>query len=167
MNISYKIRELISRKLEIGIAMAAIVLLASLVVGPALAQELPRSQTTWTTTGEGGVDVIPYIQGNRQLAFVDFQSKNFDDIQYVYFNFTYNTTAQGTKRGVEGSFVPALETFKYFDGVPYVRRQLLFGTCSKNVCTYDPNPRDVKITVNTKMKSGPVDQYTRVINVPN
>lgn len=155
----------ISRKIGTGIASASVI--ASLLAGPALAVEPPRSQTVWTQTGEGPVEVIPYVRGGRQLAFVDFSSKNFSDIQYIYFNFNYNTTAPGTKRGVEGSFIPANEKLLEFGGVPYVRRQLLFGTCSGNVCTYDPNPRDVKITVNVKMKSGPVDQYTRVISVPN
>ena len=111
--------------------------------------------------------MIPYVSGNRDFSFVDFASKNFSNIAYVYFNFNYNTTAPGTKRGVEGSFVPYYEKFLEYNGVPYVRRQLLFGTCSKNVCTYDPKPTGVKITVNTKMKSGSVDQYTRIISIPD
>ncbi|MCR4324908.1 MAG: hypothetical protein NUV69_04460, partial [Candidatus Curtissbacteria bacterium] len=135
------------------------------VVLPANAQT-PRTQTIWTQSGEG-VNVIPYVEGGRRWAFVDFESKAFSNIQYVYFNFTYDHSGPGKKGGVEGSFIPGNETVKHYNGVPYIRRALIFGACSRNVCTYEPNPKNVKLTVNTKMKSGPVDQYTRILNVPN
>ena len=155
MNISHKI----------GTAVVSAAFVASLATGSVLAVTDSRTQTIWASSGDGGVDVIPYIRGTRDFAFVDFASKDFSNISYVYFNLNYNTTAPGTKRGVEGSFAPYYEKFLEYGGVPYTRRQLLFGTCSKNVCTYDPKPTGVKLTVNTKMKTGQVDQYTRVISI--
>lgn len=143
--------------------------LAFMLLNPinAATQELPRTQTIWSqVSGDGGVNVIPYIWSKRAMA-VDFESKDWDNIEYVYFNLNYNTTDEGTKRGVEGSFIPYYiqNEFKDYKGVPYFRKEFNFGTCSKNVCKWDSNPRDIKITVNTNMKSGKVDQYTRVISI--
>ncbi|GEM_PF-2067771 len=157
----------ISRKIITALASAALV--ASLVAGPALADTDSRTQTIWMSSGTGGADVIPYLNGNKQLMFVDFSSKDFGNIDYVYFNLIYNADSLGNvgvKRGLEGSFVPYYETKNSFGGVPYIRKQLLFGTCSNNVCTYDPNVRNVKLTVNTKMHSGQVAQYTKVLTIP-
>lgn|SRR3989344_5042397 len=142
-------------------------ILGSFSTSPAIADSIPRTQTTFTTTGLGGVEVIPYINGNNQIAYIDFQSADWSNIEYVYYNFTYNTTAQGTKRGVEGSFIPSQVTMNQYGGETYYRQMLLFGTCSKNVCTYDPNPTNVQITVNTNMISGSVDQYTTVLSITN
>lgn len=157
----------ISKKIVTALASAA--LMVSLLAGPALADTDPRTQTIWMSSGSGGVDIVPYLNGNKQLMFVDFSSKDFGNIDYVYFNLTYKSDVLGNvgvKRGLEGSFAPYYETKKDFGGVPYIRKQLLFGTCSKNDCTYDPNVRDIKITVNTKMHSGQVAQYTKVLTVP-
>lgn len=157
----------ISRK--IITVLASVALAASVLVGPALADTDPRTQTIWMSSGTGGADVIPYLNGNKQLMFVDFSSKDFGNIDYVYFNLTYNADSLGNvgvKRGLEGSFAPYYETKNSFGGVAYIRKQLLFGTCSSNVCTYDPNVRNIKLTVNTKMHSGQVAQYTKVLTVP-
>lgn len=148
-------------------ALGLVTALSLVASANAATTELPRTQTIWSqASGDGGVNIIPYIW-NRQSMAVDFESKDFPNIEYVYFNLNYNTDAGGTKRGVEGSFVPyyVQNELKSFKGVPYFRKEFNFGTCSKNVCKWDPNPRDIKITVNTKMKSGKVAQYTRVITI--
>ncbi len=158
----------ISRKIVTALTSAALV--ASLAA-PAFADTDPRTGTTWTTaTGAGGVNVIPYVRSDRNAMFVDFESSdNFANVAYIYFNMTYNSDALGNvgvKRGVEGSFIPSQQTpFLSYNGKSYVRRQIYFGTCSNNVCTFDPNVRNVKIQVNTKYTSGPVDQYTKVLTV--
>lgn len=156
----------ITRKIVSGVASVA--LLASLAVGPVLAADPPRTQTKFTFSGEAPVEVVPYVHGSKRLMFVDFSAKDFGNIQYIYFNLTYNADSLGNigvKRGLEGSFLPTNEKTLEYSGVPYIRKQLNFGTCSRAVCTYDPNVRKVKLTVNVKMKSGSVDQYTTVLTV--
>src|SRR3989344_8012319 len=101
---------------KVQVAFGLLLVFVSGLVFSASAESIPRTQTAYIQTGDG-VDVIPYIRGGRKEAFVDFQSSNkFNNVQYVYFNFNYNTTAQGTKRGVEGSFIPENEKFDYFGG---------------------------------------------------
>jgi len=153
---------------KIGLLILALAL-AFILFSPvsAATQELPRTQTIWSqVSGDGGVNVYPYIW-SRQAMAVDFGSKDFSNIEYVYFNLNYDADVEATKRGVEGSFIPyyVQNELKDYKGEPYFRKEFNFGTCSKNVCKYDANPRNIKITVNTNMKSGKVDQYTRVISI--
>jgi hypothetical protein len=137
-------------------------------VGTAIAA---RTATPWVTTGEDGVGVIPYLWSDAtgtRIMFVDFESKNFDKVEYVYYNLEYDTSEQHTKRGVEGSFMPYKSSPDgEFEGVPYYRKRLDMGTCSGIDCVYFNNPTNVKLTVNTNMLDGQVDQYTKVISFPN
>lgn len=153
------------QKLSLGLSCLAA---ASFLMSPVLADTDPRTGTVWTTSGTQGVKVIPYIRSDRNALFVDFESSNnFNNVQYIYFNLQYNADTLGNigvLRGVEGSFIPSqLMPYPTYMGNPYIRKQIYFGTCSGTVCTYDPNVRNVKLTVNTKYASGPVDQYTQVL----
>lgn len=127
-----------------------------------------RTATTWQVAGKGGVGVIPYVGADKKYLWVDFEDKKkFDNVEYVYYNLNY-TREGDVKGGVEGSFVPADSEYTgYYNGVPYFRKQILFGACSKGVCVYYDKVKDVKITVNTKMKTGKIDQYTQIITIPN
>ena len=125
-----------------------------------------RTGTVYNTTGDG-VDVIPYVRSDQNALFVDFEHPNFNNIEYIYYNLNYDTDEPATKRGVEGSFIPSQKTPSgHFNGRPYFRHELLFGTCSKNVCKYDKGVRNVKLTVNTNYLTGAVDQYTKVLTFP-
>lgn len=146
-------------------AITLVTALAFVTSANAATTELPRTQTIWQqTSGDGGVNLYPYVWSRQSMA-VDFESKDFSNIEYIYFNLNYDADVEATKRGVEGSFIPDSKDFRHYKGVPYIRKEFNFGTCSKNVCKYDGNPRNIKLTVNTKMKSGKVAQYTRVITV--
>jgi|SRR3989344_4495941 len=144
---------------------ATITLIATaLIVFPALAAS--RTGTVYETTGQG-VDVIPYIRSDTNAIFVDFEHANFNNIEYIYYNLNYDTDEPAKIRGVEGSFIPSQKPYSgYFNGKPYFRHELLFGTCSKNVCKYDRGTRNVKLTVNTNYLTGSVDQYTKVLTFP-
>ncbi len=155
---------------EILTAAAFAALLSSTLPAPVLADTDPRTGTIWMTSGTGGVNVVPYVRSDRRAMFVDFESPdNFNNIQYIYFNLTYNADTMGhigIKRGVEGSFIPSQQQpYKSYNGKPYIRKQIYFGTCSNKVCAFDPNVRNVKLQVNTKYASGQVDQYTKVLTI--
>lgn len=139
------------------------------LASPALAAPaMPRTSTTWTTVGKDGVDIIPYVRSDKKALWVDFESANFKNIDYVYYNLNYDTDEQDTKRGIEGSFNPNLsEISAYYKNKPYFRKLLMLGVCSANACVYHNNPRSVTLTVNTKMKSGKISQYTRVLSIPD
>lgn len=155
----------------LGFKKAAIALSASAVTAlslalPALAATTPRSTTIWQTTGDTGVvDVIPYVKADKKGLFVDFESRNFKNVDYIYFNLNYNTNEEGTKRGVEGYFYPRISELKPYGGAQYIRKEFTFGTCSKNVCKYDRGVRDVKLTVKTHMAIGKVASYTKVLTI--
>lgn len=158
----------VSKKVITRIGSVAVIVATILAFTlPANAENLPRTQTIWSQlTGNGGVSVYPYIWSNQSMA-VDFESKDFSNIEYVYFNLSYDANVEGGRRGVEGSFIPSNfeKDYRYYNGTPYIRKEFNFGTCSKSVCNYDANPRNIKLTVNTKMKSGNVSQYTKLINI--
>ena len=155
---------------KIATIAAAVSLATSLFAWPAFADTDPRTSTIWMSTNTDGVNVIPYVRSDKNALFVDFESSdNYNNIQYIYFNLTYNADTLGNigvKRGVEGSFIPSKETpYLYYKDKPYIRKQIYFGTCSNNICTYDPNVRNLKIQVNTKFASGPIDQYTKTLTI--
>lgn len=125
-----------------------------------------RTQTVWTTSGAGGVDVIPYVRVDKKALFVDFEHSDFDSIDYIYYNLNYDTDEPESKRGVEGTIYPRVtDITAYYEGRPYIRRELVFGTCSQGVCDYYRNPKSMKLTVNTKFFSGKVVEHTEVIGI--
>lgn len=137
----------------------------------------PRSNVRWKvirpTPGAGkkmtpftsGVDVIPYIRGDRKAIFVDFEG-NFTNVESINYNLNYDTNENGTKRGVEGTVVPSPGKFDgTYNGNRYIRREYVLGTCSKNVCTYHSSPRNFKLTVKIKMKSGAVREDTKILEI--
>ena len=147
-----------------GVGLGLLVLLAP----PAFAAP-PRTTTVWTTSTQDGVGVIPYVRVDKKALFVDFEG--FDtgalagNIEYIYYNLNYTNKNTGVAGGVEGSFLATKDQiYGSYGGKNYARRELVFGTCSKNVCDYH-KPKDVKLTVNTKLKTGKIAQYTRVIKI--
>ncbi len=61
---------------------------------------------------------------------------------------TYELTylSNGVEQGVFGSVFPKEGNV--------VSRQLLFGTCSHNVCTYHKNIKNMRLTITAKLNSG-------------
>ena len=148
---------------KITVALIGLFLISTIFALPSLAQ---RTQTVFTASGQG-VTVIPYVRADKNAMFVDFEHANFNNIEYIYFNLNYDSDEPETKRGVEGSFIPTqTEVSGHYNNKPYYRYELIFGTCSKDVCTYDDGVRDVKLTVNTKFLTGQVDQHTQVLTFP-
>lgn len=68
----------------------------------------------------------------------------FNNITSVSYQITY--TSNGVPQGVMGTVQPP------FAGTE--QRELLFGTCSGNVCRYHTNIRDARLVVTSKLKSG-------------
>ncbi len=92
---------------------------------------------------------------NQHKLIVDFESSNLGGLEYIYYNLNYNAGDNGILRGVEGKFTPDKKDFRRFAGLPYIRKEILMGTCSKNVCVYDYSPKKVNITVKSKYWNSP------------
>ena len=99
----------------------ALLLFALLFVTRARADE-PRTQTTFTQTGEGA-EVIPYLRrGGKEVLFVDIE--DYKDFDNVSLNFTY--MSGGTKRGVVSNVNPQpRKADGSFGGKEYIRGQIL------------------------------------------
>lgn len=152
---------------KLKILLSSILVIASFFVVPPVLAVAKRTQTIWTMSGEG-LNVIPYVRVDKKALLVDFEDKDFKNIEYIYYNLNYDSDESRTKRGIEGSFIPSLtKPSGHYEGRPYYRIELVLGTCSQNVCTYHGNPRNVKLTVNTKMLSGKIEQYTQVLTIPD
>lgn len=141
---------------SVGLAMLCLV---GFSASPTFAAE--RSGTMFMQKEKGmGVQVIPYVTADRHSVFLDFSATNLPSVEYVKYNLNYDTS-KGL-RGAEGMKWPLKAEYKQFKGVPYVRQHILLGTCSKNICSYDSEVKNFRLTVTTKYKGKSLEQ-TRVV----
>lgn len=73
----------------------------------------------------------------------------------VSYSLSYN--ANGIPQGVMGTIKPKSSKTE--------TRELLFGTCSKNVCRYHTNISNAKLTITSKLKSGQTTRKTYNLKV--
>ncbi len=95
--------------------------------------------------GGGGVGTAfsqVKLRGDRQAALVSLF--NLSNITTISYSLTYS--ANGVEQGVQGTIDPA--------GQNSVSRELLFGTCSKNVCTYHRNIINMRLRFTATTKNG-------------
>lgn len=143
----------------------------------AVSAAVPRTNAKWKVVrptpavGEkvsyasSGVDVVPYIRGDRKAIFVDFEG-NFTNVESIYYNLNYDTDEGGTKRGIEGTIISTSNQYSgTYAGNRYIRREYVLGVCSGNICTYHTNPRNLKLTVKIKLKSGAIREDTKVLEI--
>lgn len=88
-----------------------------------------------------GVVVRPRLRVDRRALVVNFSGLT-RTTSVVY---TLSYTAAGVGQGVSGTIKPIEDL---------TSRELLFGTCSKNVCTYNRNITGMKFIVTSYLKSG-------------
>lgn len=115
------------------------------------------TKTGWTITGSGEVDVIPYTRSDKHALFLDFEATTFSNITSIYYNLNYDTDNDATLRGGQGTLYPVSNKPSGTDastGKLYIRREVVFGTCSNGVCNYETNPRNFRLTVTTTDTSG-------------
>lgn len=86
--------------------------------------------------------IKPKIRSDRLALIVNFN--NLDQASSILYELTYE--ADGIPQGVRGTITPA--------GENSTQRELLFGTCSRNVCTYHQNIKNMKFTATSTLKSG-------------
>lgn len=82
------------------------------------------------------------FRGDRKAVILTIQ--NLSKLKNADYTLLY--TANNIDQGVQGSVIP--------QGDEIINRELLFGTCSKNVCTYHTNIKNMILTVNAQTKDG-------------
>lgn len=147
---------------KIILSVFSLLIFSSLFLASSASAATKRTTTLWTSSNNDGAFVTPYIRSDKKALFIDFQE--FNGVEYVYYNLNYTNRDNGVKGGVEGSFIPRKEIYNgSIDGKPYVRYEIPFGSCSGKRCVLH-RAKDVRLTVNTKMKNG--KHYSKVINIP-
>ena len=109
------------------------------------AKILPQAQkgqkAVTQSTGGTGIGVSPRLRGDRRALIVYFS--NLQNASYVSYLLTYKTSTQN--EGAGGSLNLSRSS---------ATQELLFGTCSKNVCRYHTGIKDARLEVSYTLKSG-------------
>ncbi|KKT77333.1 MAG: hypothetical protein UW86_C0009G0001 [Microgenomates group bacterium GW2011_GWA1_Microgenomates_45_10] len=96
-----------------------------------------------------GAVVAPKLRRDKLAVTVNFSK--LENVESVSYCLTF--TSNGRRQGACGNVLPA--------GQPTATREMLLGTCSKNVCTFYPNVKNLKLSVRSKMKVGSPKYVTR------
>ncbi len=124
----------------------AFFLMSPLVAKNAEAKVLPQAkksvQKSTTAVKVSGIGVYPRLRADRRALIVNFS--NLQNAKAVSYFLTYKTNAQD--EGAMGGLT--------LGGSSNSTNELLFGTCSKNVCRYHANIKDARLEVSYTLKSG-------------
>lgn len=128
------------KKLSVLVLLVFSLLFAS----SAEAKVLPQSKkATGTITPTGtGVNVAVKLRADRKAVIVYFS--NLQNAKAVSYSLTYSTNSQ--EEGAVGSL--------NLGKAVVASQELLFGTCSKGVCTYHVGVKNVKLEVSYTTKAG-------------
>lgn len=100
-----------------------------------------RGTSSAITTGSRMV-IKPKLRSDRRALIV-----NFSNLGVVSsFSYELNYDSNGIPQGVAGTVTPK--------GEGSTQRELLFGTCSRNVCRYHTGISGMKFVVTSTLKSG-------------
>lgn len=88
------------------------------------------------------IGVYPKLRSDRKALIVNFS--NFQNAQAVSYMLVYKTNGQ------DEAAMGALN----LTGKATTTSELLFGTCSRNVCRYHPNIKDAKLEISYTSKNG-------------
>lgn len=105
---------------------------------------LPQARVSKTAplkTQSASIGVAPRIRNDRHALVVYFS--NLQNAQSISYMLIYKTNGQD--EGAGGSVKPSEGN---------ATRELLFGTCSKNVCRYHTNISKMTFEVTAQLKSG-------------
>lgn len=108
------------------------------------ARKLPQAKSTngkIASSQSSSIGVYPRLRADRRAVLVSFS--NLNNAQSVSYILTYKTNGQGE------AAMGALNL-----NTPSQTAEILFGTCSKNVCRYHSGISDAKLEVSYTTKSG-------------
>lgn len=100
-------------------------------------------QTAVTKSSRGsGISVSPRLRGDRRALIVYFA--NLQNASSVSYRLVYNTATQ--QEGAMGAI--------NLTGSSTTTQELLFGTCSRNVCRYHTNISNARLEISYSTKTG-------------
>ena len=109
---------------------------------PAYAKKRIGSSSGGTVVTSTGFTIYPRLRKDRKALLVTFSNLNLAS------SFSYELTylGSGIDQGVFGQVTPKGEYSTY--------RELLFGTCSHNVCRYHTGIQNMRFVVTANLKTG-------------
>ncbi len=118
-----------------------------LFIKDAEAKVLPQAKKTTIKSAAknikvAGIGVSPRLRSDRRALTINFS--NLQNASSVSYMLTYKTNIQD-----EGA-LGALN----LTGSSNATQELLFGTCSKNVCRYHTGIKDAKLDISYTLKNG-------------
>lgn len=127
-------------------AAATILLMTPFFIKTAEAKVLPQAkksvQKSTTVAKVSGIGIYPRLRADRRALIVNFT--NLQNASAVSYFLTYKTSTQD--EGVMGALTLGSSSNATIE--------LLFGTCSKNVCRYHTNIKDMRLEISYTLKSG-------------
>ena len=120
----------------------SLLLFAQTVQAKVLPQASKGVSKTVTKSVSTGINISPRLRADRRALVVYFS--NLQNASSVSYALTYTTSQQ--QEGAIGSLP--------LGKASNASQELLFGTCSKNVCRYHSGIRDAKLEVSYTTKSG-------------
>jgi len=90
----------------------------------------------------GRVTTAVSFRGDRKAININFN--NMGVATRIDYTLSYNT--RGTTQGVTGTIIPS--------GENSISRELLLGTCSRNVCRYDTGITNARATITSTLANG-------------
>lgn len=127
---------------KVLLAFLAFTFSSLLLAQPALAQK--------SSAGSKSPAVQASIARNRKSVLVSFS--NLTNTKTIRYTLTYNSN--GGPQGASGTIKAKKKTRS-------LSRRLLFGTCSKNVCTYHKNVSNVKLNADFTLNSGGILSFEK------
>ncbi|MFZ5365919.1 MAG: hypothetical protein ACOZBZ_01360 [Patescibacteria group bacterium] len=105
-------------------------------------KKIIRRGVSSVVSGGSRLVIKPKLRSDRRALIVNFSNLG------VVSSFSYELiyTANSIPQGVSGTVTPT--------GEQSTQRELLFGTCSKNVCRYHRGISGMKFVVTSTLKSG-------------
>lgn len=111
------------------------------------AKTLPQSKSVKPairkSTGGGNVTVSPRLRRDKKALVVSFG--NLQSAKSVQYTLVYQTN--GKDEGAGGVITPQR-------AINSTSRELLFGTCSSNVCRYHSGISNMRLEIVTELTSG-------------
>lgn len=106
------------------------------------AKKTGQKQTVSNKNAASGINVFPRLRMDRRALIVYFS--NLQNASSVSYMLTYKTNTQdeGAMGGIN------------LTGASNSSQEILFGTCSKNVCRYHSGIHDAKLEVSYTTKAG-------------
>lgn len=104
---------------------------------------LPQARSSVKTVSRpsSGITITPKLRADRKAVFIYFG--NLQNASTVSYALIYQTNNQEERAG--GEFMPSGNS---------TSREILFGTCSKNVCRYHQNITNTRLEISSVLKSG-------------